>query len=95
MTVSRYYLMIAREGEIDALCKALIGLAEQVRALPGCDGVEIGQEDKVTTRFHFVERWTSVDAHREGGKLLPKDGTAPLRAVIAEPPYGAYLNPVS
>ena len=94
MTVSRYYLMIAKAGQADALRDALIGLAEKVKALPGCQGAEISQEAEAPTRFHFVERWASVDAHKEGGKMLGKDATAEIRAAIAEPPYGAYLNPV-
>jgi len=94
MTISRFYLMTAKEDHVGALHEALIGLAEKVRALPGCEGVEIGQEAEDPHRFHFVERWGSIEAHVEGGKMLGKAAIAGVRAAVALPPYGTYLNAV-
>ncbi len=95
MTVARHYIMHAKAGEAAALQSALERLAEGVLALPGCEGVEmlrdIGKED----RFIFIEKWESVDAHKAGGALLPKDLLAPLGSLLDGPPEGAYLDYLS
>ncbi len=95
MTICRDYLMTANEAQVDQLKGALKILASQVKAVGGCEGVEFYQETKVPTRFHFLERWTSVDAHRAAGQLLGKEAFAPIMAAVAEPPASAYLEPVA
>jgi len=94
MAVCRYYLMTARDDQVDALRTALVDLAEAVKTIPGCRGVEILQEQDTPTAFHFIERWDTIEAHKDGGKQLGKDASADVRAVIARPPVSAYLNPV-
>lgn len=95
MTICRYYLMTASDAKVEELRESLFKLAGQVQAVSGCEGVEVFQELKVRTRFHFIERWTSVEAHRAAGELLGKQAFEPIMAAVAEPPSGAYLEPVS
>jgi quinol monooxygenase YgiN len=95
MTVCRYYLMTAKDDQIEALRTALIEVGAKVRELEGSEGVELYQDTKAPTRFHFLEHWASVDAHRAAGQILGKEAFAAVLAAVAEPPPGSYLNPIS
>ncbi|CAM4112215.1 Quinol monooxygenase YgiN [Novosphingobium lubricantis] len=90
----RYYAMTAREGEGAALRGAIEQLAAKVAPLAGCEGTELFEDAAQAGRFVFLERWTSAEAHQEGGKLLGKEAFAPLKAVLAAPPEAAALIPV-
>ena len=42
--------------------------------------------------FVFIEKWTSVEAHKNAGSQIPKDVFAPVMATLDGPPEGAYLD---
>ena len=42
--------------------------------------------------FVFIEKWTSIEAHKAAGSALPKDTLGPVMAALANPPEGAYLD---
>jgi heme-degrading monooxygenase HmoA len=92
MTIARHYLMHAAEGKDATLETALAGLADVVRALPGSEGVELLRDLGNERRFVFIEKWESVEAHKAGGPLVPKDVFAPVMAALDGPPEGAYLD---
>jgi quinol monooxygenase YgiN len=95
MAVVRHYLLRAAEGRSAALSAALLALAQEVRALPGCSGVECLIDTADADRFVFIERWDSVEAHKAAGALLPKAAMAPVMAALADRPTGSYLAPVA
>lgn len=90
--IARHYMMNAKAGDGDELRAALAILADAVRPLPGCDGVEALRDIADPDRFVFIERWQTVEAHRSAGALLPKDTLAPVMAVLACRPEGGYLE---
>lgn len=92
MAFVRSYLMIAKQGDEQLLLDALRALAEKVRPIAGCDGVELYQDIDKPERFTFLERWASLDAHKAGGKLLGKEAFAPIMAALASPPEAAALE---
>ena len=94
MSFVRHYLMTARVGEAATLQAALESLSAKVAPLPGCDGVELYRDSDKSERFHFLERWQSVEQHKEGGKALGKEAFAPIMAVLAGPPEAASLDPI-
>lgn len=94
MSVLRHYVMIAAEGQESAMAQALTDLAAKVRPLAGCQGVELLQDARERTCYVFIERWASIDAHKEGARYLGKEALAPVMAVIARPPEGRYLEPL-
>lgn len=94
VTILRHYLMTAGDGREGELRKVLQDLANKVRPLPGCEGVELYQDPDAETRFIFLERWTSAGAHRDAGKSLGRDVFAPVMAALAKPPEGSYFKPV-
>lgn len=91
-SVARHYVMVARSGEGDTLRFELFALAQAVRALPGCEGVETLRDVADPDRFMFVEKWQSVDAHKAASALLSKETLAPVMAVLASRPESAYLE---
>lgn len=92
MTVARHYVMHAAEGKDAQLETALRDLADKVRPIPGCEGVELMRDIGNERRFIFIEKWESVDAHKGAGAHLPKETLAPVMATLDGPPDGGYLD---
>ncbi|WP_313801911.1 antibiotic biosynthesis monooxygenase family protein [Sphingobium sp.] len=92
MTIARHYVMHAKEGMDAALESALRAVADAVRPLPGCEGVEMLRDLGNERRFVFIEQWTDVGAHKAAGALLDKGLFAPMMAALDGPPDGAYLD---
>jgi quinol monooxygenase YgiN len=42
--------------------------------------------------YVFVEEWRSLDDHKAAGRMLGKEGFAPVMAVLSGPPEGRYLE---
>jgi heme oxygenase (mycobilin-producing) len=92
MTVARHYVMLAKEGSEAALDSALRAVADAVRPLPGCEGVEMLRDLANGRRFVFIERWADVEAHKAASGLLDKSVIAPMMAALDGPPEGSYLD---
>lgn len=92
MTIARHYRMDAAEGKAEALLSALTALAAALKAIPGFEGADLLRDVDQPNRFVFIEKWTSVQAHKDGGALLPKEALAPLMAALAGRPEAAYLE---
>ena len=91
-SIAKHYVMVAKAGMGDDLRAALVALADAVRRLPGCKGVELLHDLANAERFVFVEKWESVAAHKSAGALLSKEALAPVMAAIAQRPEDAYLE---
>lgn len=92
MTVARHYRMDAAEGKAEALLSALTVLAGALETLPGFLGADLLRDLDRPDRFIFIEKWSSVEAHKAGGSLLPKETLTPVMNALADRPEGAYLN---
>lgn len=92
MTTARFYIMHAAEGKDAALETALGALADAVRPLQGCEGVELTRDSGNERRFIFIEKWVSIEAHKDAGKALGKEALAPVMAALDGPPDGSYLD---
>jgi len=90
MTVARIYIMHA--SETAALESALETLADAVRPLPGCDGIELLRDLGNEKRFLFIEKWASEEDHKNAGSMLPKDVMTAIGAALDGPPDGAYFD---
>lgn len=93
MSIVRQYVMVAADGQADALLAALRALATAVEAIDGSEGVDLLRDIDTPARFVFVERWVSVDAHKAGAASLSKDLIGAVMAPLAAPLEGAYLAP--
>jgi len=92
MTIARYYLMIAAEGQESVLETGLSALADAVRGLPGCEGVDVMRDCTNPHSFTFIEKWSSIDAHKAAGAQLPKALMTPVMSALAQKPASAYLD---
>lgn len=92
MTVARHYVMHAAEGK-DATLEAALGqLADALAGIAGCEGVELLRDLGNERRFVFIEKWTTVEAHKAGGAQLPKAVMGDIMGALDGPPDGAYLD---
>lgn len=92
MTIARHYVMHAAEGKAAELPSAFTALVGALVGIPGFEGADLLRDVDEPARFIFIEKWSSVEAHKEGGSLLPKEAIAPLMASLAGRPEGAYLT---
>jgi quinol monooxygenase YgiN len=92
MTVARHYTLSAKPELADSMQGELDRLGDIVRALPGCLGFEMLRDIEDPTRFVFIEKWQSVEAHKAGGKQIPREAFAKLMDALAAPLAGSYLE---
>lgn len=92
MTVARCYEMHAAEGKDAMLETALRALADAVRPLTGCEGVELLRDCGNERRFLFIEKWRSIEAHKDAGKMLGREALTGVMAALDGPPDGSYLD---
>lgn len=88
--IARHYLMVAAAGQEDALAAALCALASAVNKIEGAKGCDILRDIDQPGRFHFIERWVSIEAHKAGGSSLPKEMLKPVMAALGQPPEAGY-----
>ncbi|TZG27401.1 putative quinol monooxygenase [Sphingomonas montanisoli] len=92
MTVSRFYEMNAKPGMAAEMEASLYALADAVRKIDGCEGVEMLRDTGNEGRFLFNEKWASIEYHKGASGQLPKDVFGPLMAAMDGPPVGAYFD---
>ena len=94
MTVLRHYKMTAATDLGSDLSAALVGLAEKVRPLPGCEKVELFADPGDPATFVFIEHWRSIEDHKTAGAALGRQAFAPVATLLSAPPEGRYLEPI-
>lgn len=92
MAIARHYIMESEKGNADALLSALTALVEVVEAIPGCESVTFLQDVDTPHRFVFIERWASIEAHKQGGSAIPKDIMDAVMGALAGRPAAAYMQ---
>lgn len=92
MTVARLYIMHAKQGQDAALEAALSYLADGLRTVKGCEGVEMLRDTGNERRFIFIERWESEQAHGSALSSLPEGVLDPVMAALDGPPDGSYYD---
>lgn len=92
MTVARHYRMDAAEGKGGDLASALIALAAALDSIAGFEGAELLRDIDQPSLFFFIEKWASIEAHKQGGSSLPKDAFANVMASVSGKPEACYLS---
>jgi len=77
----------AKDGRSTEALEVIRRSQEQCLSLDNCSGFDIYQNQKNIHRFHFVERWTSVDEHKEflSGLMSDPNFIASLDAFTSAP----------
>lgn len=94
MTIVRHYQMTAINGREDDLKSALVLLAQKVRAMEGCEDLQLFQDPKTPEAFIFMEHWRSLADHEASGKILGREAFSEVMAALSAPPLTCYLEPV-
>ena len=92
MTVARHYVMHAKAGQSAALETALGKVADLVRTVPGCEGVELLRDTGNEHRFIFIEKWDSEQSHAKALSGMPAGSLDAVQAAMDGPPDGAYFD---
>jgi quinol monooxygenase YgiN len=92
MTIARHYVMIAADGQEAALEANLSALADALRGVPGCEGIDLMRDCANPQSFTFIEKWTSIEVHKAAGAQLPKELMALVMGALAQKPVGASLE---
>ena len=74
MTIARHYRMTAKDGGAATLRTALVDLVAALQDIPGFEGAEMMQDVSTPEQFVFIERWGSVQLHKEGRRDPPQGG---------------------
>lgn len=91
MMIVRYYQMTAAMGQGLVLYRALVELADQLKPLPGFEGVELLVDDRDAESYIFLERWSSIESQEAAGKALGKAAFMSIMASLARPPDARSL----
>jgi len=78
-------------AELRAFLQSIIELIEDA---PGCITVTLLAHHDDPTRFAIVEEWIDVAAHQASVTRIPPGKIDEVRALIAEPPKGAYYTAI-
>jgi quinol monooxygenase YgiN len=92
MTVARFYRMQAAPGKEQDLLGALKALAAAIDPIPGFEGAELLQDSDRPGRVIFIEKWASIQAHKDGGSAVPKEALGAVMAALCEKPESAYFE---
>jgi quinol monooxygenase YgiN len=95
MTIARFYVMEAGDGRDAALEAALTTLADKIRVLPGSAGIDLLHDGNNASRFIFIEKWVSSQAHQNAKGSVDKETLGAVSAACGKPPEsfdGAYFD---
>jgi len=68
------------------------GWYKTLSSISGFEGVDLLREVGNADRFVFIEKWSSIETHKNAALLLPNDALAPLMATLAGRPEACYLD---
>ncbi len=92
MTIARQYILVAADDKASALAEALTDLANKIRPLDGCEGVDVMRNLEAPNHFILVERWLSIEAQLAAGKTLGKAAFSAVMSGVVRPPEGCNLE---
>jgi heme oxygenase (mycobilin-producing) len=92
MTVARCYILIAADGNEEALLGGLYALSNIVRPLDGCEGIELLRDAGNPKRFIFIEKWISADAQKASGAAIPKEAFGPIMGALDGKPDASFFD---
>lgn len=63
-----------------------------VKSSPGCESVQLLQDQDDPHLFMVIETWASVDAHRASVRLIPPESIAHFKELVVTLPVGRYYR---
>lgn len=86
MTVARRYRMEVAEGKGAEPLSVLNAFPAVLSKISGFEDANLLCDGDQPDRFTFIEKWSSAEAHKKGGLLLPKAALVPVLALLGGRP---------
>jgi quinol monooxygenase YgiN len=91
MSVTRINTFEARDGEAGKLHAFIKSFVPVIEGSQGCESCQVLRSQEDPNQFLVIERWSSVDAHKESLKNIPADFGL-IKPMLANPPHGSYFT---
>jgi quinol monooxygenase YgiN len=95
MSIARIGKFTGKPGKIAELRAFLLSLIPMIKSLPGCQAVQLYQNQDDPTRFTMVEIWDSVESHQAAVIHIPAEKLAEIRPLLGSAAGGSYYELVS
>ena len=95
MAITRINEFQAAAEKVEPLREFLSSVIGLILDAPGCNSCQLLQHHDDPTRFAIIEIWDSIGSHKASVARIPPGLLQQARALFAEPPRGAYYNPVT
>ena len=95
MSISRIGEFTGKLETINELRDFLFSILPLINSSPGCESVQLFQNQEDPTRFMMIENWDSVESHRASVKNIPSEKLAEIRPLLGSAPSGSYYKLVA
>lgn len=90
MSVIRLNHFNAKPGDETTLFDKLTAVVSMIQSSEGCLDCRILRQEDEAGHIVILEEWVDADAHRAALAKVPPETFAPVMALLAGPPKGAY-----
>lgn len=95
MSIARIGSFTGIPGQIDELKDFLFAIIPMIQTSPGCESVQLYQNQENPASFTMIEIWDSIESHRASVKNIPPEKLAGIRPLLGANPHGSYYDLVS
>ncbi len=90
--VTRINQFEAKQDLAEQLFEFLRSVIAIVEKTPGCISCELLRSVDDPAQLAIIERWDSIEDHRNAAKAIPREKMAEAMALFARPPSGTYYE---
>ncbi len=92
MAIVRINNFEAKAGDGDALFEKLKALTPMISGFEGCTSCRVVRGQDNANQIVTIEGWENVEAHKASLTSVPPETFAPVMALLAGAPSGAYYT---
>ncbi|MEX0300227.1 MAG: putative quinol monooxygenase [Kordiimonas sp.] len=92
MAIIRINNFEAKVGDGDALFEKIKALVPMISEFEGCTSCQAVRGQENTNQIVIIEGWETIEAHKASLASVPPETFAPVMALLAGPPDGAYYT---
>jgi quinol monooxygenase YgiN len=87
--INHFHAAAGREQALRAFLQSVISV---IKAVTGCQAVELLVDQEDASQLVIVEEWNDVASHQMAAKLISPSKLAEVGPLLAEPPKGRYYD---
>lgn len=92
MSITRINHFQAAAGKADELFTFLKSLEPYITSSQGCTYCEVLKSDDKSDQFVVIEKWASIEAHKNSIDNFPKDQMQAAMTLFAKPPESGFYH---